>query len=368
MEKEILFDEIKAAFTDTSSGCSAFSWETLDGKHLWGRNFDFNKIAGVSKITFLPRGIEFYTCGSKAEKNLVESSRQTAKYAAVGMGFMELESTPVLYEGMNEKGLMGGQLYYREFASFSDKIRPGTIPLQPPFAVAYFLMQCATVEEVVSEIERHLTFVNLPTLGTVPTIHWTFSDRTGETIIIEPDNAGVHIYRKTMGVLTNSPGYEWHRLNLLNYVHIRELDYDKININGDILNQCFSGSGALGIPGDWSSPSRFIRLSFLKKYGTKGENEADGVSKMFHLFNSVAFPMGMVRVSEQGVTTEYDEEISPYDYTIYTVVMCAESMKFYWTSYKNSRVQYVDLGILSGKREVVQFEIDFEEDFKNRME
>ncbi len=352
---------------DLSFGCSSFSWETLDGKHLWGRNLDFNRLAKGTKVTYIPRGTKFYTSIKEVEKRQMEAKYEETKYAAVGIGLL-LQTTPTLYEGMNEKGLMGGQLYYREFAHFEEKEREDRISLQPPFAVTYFLTKCATVKEVVEEVQNHVNFLGIPLLGTVPPIHWTFSDRTGETIIIEPDKDGVHIYRKTMGVMTNSPSYEWHRFNLLNYAQIRDFDYEELVINGEKLPQCFSGSGAFGMPGDWSSPSRFVRLSFLKQYAVKGKNEEEGISHMFHLFQSVAFPLGMIKVSDQGAITKEDTNIVPYDYTVYTSIMCAESLKFYWNSYQNMRVQYVDLSILMEQQQIQQFDLDFKQDFKCRNE
>ena len=143
----------------------------------------------------------------------------------------------------------------------------------------------------------------------MPTLHWAFSDRTGEMIVVEPDRDGLKVYRNTIGVMTNSPGYSWHRLNLLNYAGIRDLDYDVLDLESDRLNQCFSGSGAQGLPGDWSSPSRFIRLAFLKKFCVKGRDESQGVANMLHLFQSAAFPLGIVRITEQGTVTEYDKEM-----------------------------------------------------------
>ena len=185
----------------------------------------------------------------------------------------------------------------------------------------------------------------------------------GEMVVIEPDVDGLHIYRSTVGVMTNSPGYPWHRTNLLNYVGLRDLDYDEWELEDNRLSQCFSGSGMQGLPGDWSSPSRFVRLAMLKKFGVKGQDEAHGVANMMHLFQSAAFPNGMVRVSQEGHLTEYDVEVIPYDYTIYTSVMCAESKRFYWTSYENQRVQYVDLEQLKSRTQPMQFELGREPDF-----
>ncbi len=118
-------------------------------------------------------------------------------------------------------------------------------------------------------------------LGTVPSLHWTFCDRTGESIVVEPDGDGLHIYRRTIGVMTNSPSYSWHRLNLLNYAGLRDLDYDAVQLCGDSIPQCFSGSGMQGLPGDFSSPSRFVRLAMLKKCAVPGENETTGRQSCF---------------------------------------------------------------------------------------
>ena len=123
------------------AGCSAVSWQTKDGCVLWGRNMDFNRMAQGSAPTFFPRGQVYYTCGSKWEGNLVEDSRQTAAYAALGTGLIISPESPVLYEGINEKGLMGGQLYYREFAHYEDAPQPGRLAVQPPFVVYHLLAQ-----------------------------------------------------------------------------------------------------------------------------------------------------------------------------------------------------------------------------------
>ncbi|MGI6031360.1 MAG: linear amide C-N hydrolase [Eubacteriales bacterium] len=346
-----------------NAGCSALSWSTADGKHLWGRNYDFNRLADGTMITYVPRGTEYYTCGTSMEGSLRPETRRTAAYATVGTGFLLTSSNPILYEGINEKGLMGGQLYYRQFAHYPAQALPNTLPLQPPFAVYHLLAQCATVEEVVQTLQQQVTLIAVPLLGTVPPLHWSFSDATGEMIVVEPDETGLRIYRRTVGVMTNSPSYSWHRLNLLNYAGIRDLDYDCLTLGEEQLEQCFSGSGAQGLPGDWSSPSRFVRLAFLRQFGVKGRNEEEGVSHMLRLFESAAFPLGMVRVTHQGHVTQMDTDVQPFDYTVYTSLMCAESLRFYWTSYQNHRVQCVDLRNLMEKDTPVQFSMNREPDF-----
>ncbi len=156
---------------------------------------------------------------------------------------------------------MGGQLYYRTFAHFAPE-RPGTLPLQPPFLVTWCLATCASVEEVARALEERVSLVAIPMLGTVPPIHWMFSDRTGESIVVESDRDGLHIYRNTVGVMTNSPGYPWHRTNLLNHPQLRSLDYGELAWGGDGWSPAFPAAG--GWPAGLVVPSRFVRLAFLR--------------------------------------------------------------------------------------------------------
>lgn len=344
------------------AGCSALSWHTEDGKHLWGRNLDFNRLAEGTMVTFFPTGTIYRIFGTENPSGTQEI-RRTARYAAAGMGLYPTSGIAILYEGINSQGLMGGQLYYRTLAHYSAHCRPGTTPIQPPFLVYHLLAQCATVEEVVQVLRKELTLVDRPFWGTAPPLHWTFSDRTGESIVVEPDEDGLHIHRSTIGVMTNSPDYRWHRLNLLNYAGIRDLDHDGLCICGDSLTQCFSGSGAQGLPGDWSSPARFVRLALLKEHCLPGKDEASGIAAMLHLFQSAAFPLGMIRVSQPGHITEQDSGVVPFDYTVYTSIMCAESLRYYWTTYENQRVQCIDLHHLSNRDQPVQFPLGREPDF-----
>ena len=342
-----------------AAGCSALAWDSQEGFPLWGRNYDFDRLAQGSGMTFLPRGLHYF--GVVSQEGTFAPN--TAAYACAGVG-LAFSPTPVLYEGINEKGLMGGQLYYRGFAQYQGG-SPGDSSLQPPFLVYHLLAQCATVEEAVHYLEKDLELKAIPMLGTVPPLHWSFRDRTGETIVVEPDRDGLHIYRRTLGVMTNSPSYPWHTQNLLNYAGIRDLDYPTVELEGAVLDQCFSGSGAQGLPGDWSSPSRFVRLAFLKKHALKGTGETQAVSRMFRLFQSAVFPLGMVRVSHQSPVTGLDKDILPFDFTVYTSVYCAQSTRAYWTTYENQRVRYVDLSTLKDRKEPFTLPLADQPDFQD---
>ena len=338
-----------------SAGCSTLSWSTQDHKHIWGRNFDYNTLALDSKVVYIPRGTVYQPCIDGSGALPRQSAPQMSAYASVGMGTLGLADCPILYEGVNDQGLMGGQLYYRQFAHFPSETAPHTLPVQPPLALYHLLSQCRSVEEVVHALEEELTLVALPLFGTVPPLHWSFCDKTGESIVVESDRDGLHIYRNTVGVMTNSPGYPWHETNLLNYTGIQDLDRQGPELEGFRLEPCFSGSGAQGLPGDWSSPSRFVRLAFLRKYALRGRTEEEGVARLFRLLQSAAFPLGIVRL-EQAAPSPADA--SHYDCTLYTCVMCAESLRFYWTTYENQQIRWVDLSALSQGSTPLEFPLE----------
>ena len=331
-----------------NGGCSAVGWSTEDGKHLWARNMDFNRMAAGTAVTYLPAGTAMASS---------EGETAPAKYAAVGMGLLAVPGMPLLYEGVNEAGLMGGQLYFRGFARYEDAPRPGTAAIQPPLVVGWLLSRCASVEEAARVLRDEVTLVARPLLGTVPPLHWSFSDRTGEVMVVESDEEGLHLYRNTVGVMTNSPSYAWHRLNLLNYAGVRDLDYDTVEVCGEQLPQCFSGSGAQGLPGDWSSPSRFIRLAMLRKFAVRGRDEQTGMARLFRIMDSAAFPLGMVRVSQPGGPTALDENVQPWDYTLYTAAYCAESGRCCWTTYDNPTIRTVTLEDFKEQKTPVQVQM-----------
>lgn len=345
-----------------NAGCSAVSWETMDGKHLWGRNFDFNRLAKGTNVFFIPAKTPYQICPEEEPTGKGDRERKTI-YGIIGIGVSLSLDCPIFYEGMNEEGLMGGQLYYREFADFSRETNEERTPVAPPLLVTYLLATCGDVGEVAREMKENIQLAMQPIFGSVPPLHWMFTDKQGRSIVIESRKEGLFLYEDAMGVLTNSPGYDWHCTNLLNYMHIRDEDYGKGVINSHVLNPCFSGSGALGLPGDCSSPSRFVRLAFLKEYMQKGRNEEEGVVGLFHMMGHVSFPAGLVKVGQIGEITEIEEGLVPYDYTVYTAVMCAESLSFYWTTYENQQIRCVDMRTLLQDRRKREFPLKEKAEF-----
>ena len=186
------------------------------------------------------------------------------------------------------------------------------------------------------ELSR-LTLVDEPIQGKPLPAHYILSDRRGETVIIEPDEDGLSVHRNTIGVLTNSPDYLWHRTNLRNFVGVTNLPKAPQTIAGHEIQEFGERlGGGSGLPGDYSSPSRFVRLAFMKEFAVPGKDELEGVSRMFRAFAPVDIPEGLAKA---------DPDYDVYEQTLCTSVMCAESGVYYFAPAQNRRISAVRLPV-----------------------
>ena len=161
------------------------------------------------------------------------------------------------------------------------------------------------------------------------------SDKTGEAVIIEPEEGGLSIHRETIGVLTNSPDYRWQRTNLRNFVGVTNLPKAPRTVAGHEVREFGERlGGGSGLPGDYSSPSRFVRLAFMKEFAVPGKDELGGVSRMFRAFAPVDIPEGLAKA---------DPNYDVYEQTLCTSVMCAESGVYYFAPAQNRRISAVRL-------------------------
>lgn len=308
-------------------GCSSITWDTLDNKHLLGRTYDQSGNLDGNGIAVVPRNFKMNTAPCKNSRFLY------TRYSYTGMAVMGLD-TPIMVDGINEKGLMGALLYYPGYAVYNTKLKEENINLHPAFLTSYLLGQCNGVEEAVEHLSR-IALTNEKIFGQEMPVHYIFSDSTGEAVIIEPESRGLAIYRDTIGVLANSPDYMWHKTNLRNYVPVANL----VTPPHKMLNSVISGfgdtsGGGFGLPGDYSSPSRFVRTAFIKNFAVKGNNEIDGITKMFKNFSSVDIPEGILK-PYPGY--EY------YEQTLCTSAMCSESLTYYFSTSSNRRISAVCL-------------------------
>ena len=303
-------------------GCSSFSWETLDGCHLLGRTYDQFGDLAANRVIGVPAG---HPC----PLGLKEEEGPSGRYGYTGMAVLGF-GTPVLVDGVNTAGLMGALLHYPEWAAYRQE--PDRRPVHPGRLLAWLLSQCTSVEAALAALEK-VTLVDEPIQGKPLPAHYILSDRTGEAVVLEPEAEGIQVYRHTIGVLTNSPGYLWHRTHLRCYTGVTNLPKAPQTIAGWEVRELGERlGGGFGLPGDYSSPSRFVRTAFMKAFAVPGRQEVDGVSRMFRAFAPVDIPEGLAKA---------DPGYEVYEQTLCTAVMCAESGVYYFSPAQNRRISAI---------------------------
>ena len=302
--------------------CSGFSWQTADGLHLLGRTYDMFGTLEGNRITVIAPGYELETSPSgNGEKVVME-------YGFVGNAILG-SASPIFTDAINEEGLMGTLQNFPGYGYYDTNKGEGNLDLHPAFFIPYMLGTCKTLDEVEKKVET-LNLTGEEIFGAHMSVHYLFSDRTGEAIIIEPDEGGITVHRNTIGVMANAPDYNWQVTNLKNYVAVSNLDTHPVDILGKEFSAFGVGTGgSFGLPGSYSSPSRFVRLAFAKEFSPLGSNEVDGVTRMFNIFSVVNVPEGMLKED-----ADHDE----YERTLCTAVMCSESETYYFSPAENRRI------------------------------
>lgn len=298
--------------------CTAITYKTKD--HYFGRNLDL-EFSYDERVTITPRNYPFHFRKSKD----LESH-----YAMIGMAFVA-EGYPLYYEATNEKGLSMAGLNFPGNASYKPE-EPGKDNIAPFEFIPWILGQCASIAEVRERLE-HMNLVNIHFGDELPLspLHWMISDRE-ESITVECVKEGMKIYENPVGVLTNNPTFDMQMFNLNNYLH---LSVEKpVNCFSKDLNlEPYSrGMGAMGLPGDLSSASRFVKAAFTKMNSVSGDSESGSISQFFQILGSVAQQRGCVHMGE-----------GKYEITIYSSCCNTDKGIYYYTTYENSQITGVDM-------------------------
>ena len=307
--------------------CTAITYRTKD--FYFGRTLDYD-FSYAEEVTVTPRKFPFVFRNEKAI---------TDHFAIIGMAYVN-SNYPLYYDAMNEKGLcMAGLNFVENTHFFSFQNNKDNIAAFE--FIPWLLCQCESVCDAKKLIKNiNLTkesfCKNLPAAQ----LHWMIADKN-EAITVESTKDGIRIFDNTVGVLTNNPPFNEQMFNLNNYMHLSASEpkntfSEKLNFN--IYSR---GMGALGLPGDWSSQSRFVRASFVKMNSLSEETETESVGQFFHIMDSVQQTRGCCKTGEND-----------YEITIYTSCMNADKGVYYYTTYNNRQITAIDMHKenLDGKR------------------
>lgn len=299
--------------------CTAVSYRTKD--HYFGRNLDY-EFSYEESVTITPRQYPFVF---RKVKPL------PSHYAMIGMAYV-LENYPLYYDATNEKGLSMAGLNFPENAVYhaeeeeKDNISPFEL-------IPWVLGQCATIKEC-RELLSKINIANIPFSENLPLspLHWMISDRES-SIVVESVADGLKIYDNPVGVLTNNPPFSMQMFWLNQYLGLSREEPENTFSDKISLSPCSRGTGAFGMPGDLSSPSRFVRAAFTRLNAVSGESESESISQFFHILSSVECQRGCVYNRENGL----------YEITIYSNCCNTDKGIYYYTTYENNQITAVDM-------------------------
>ena len=293
-----------------------------------------------SVVLVVPQGTD-YTGSALGQQGM----KWKTKYGFVGMN-QTFEPT-LVSDGMNEKGLVVGVLYFPTFAQF-EKLDSQTIDrtLGSWELSAFLLGTCSTLAEVKAVLPT-VVVAEQPFLAMkdfILPIHFYISDQTGAAMVVEYVSGQRHIYDDPMGVFTNSPPFDWHLSNLANYVNLSPVNEAPVKFAGWTVPNIGQGSGLLGLPGDYTSPSRFVRATLFSQWATVQKTALEAVNLSFHLLNTFDIPDGLVQSRPD------EKNVSHTETTEWVVVHDKTNLKTYFRGYKSLQIQMIDLKKIDFKK------------------
>jgi choloylglycine hydrolase len=238
---------------------------------------------------------------------------------------------------MNEAGLYVGLFYFPGSADYPDATAENTkMGMAPIEYGAWLLGSFASVEEVKANYDKvTLLPVVVPELGIAPPVHFVVHDRTGKAVVIEPVHKTLKIHDNPLGVLTNSPSFDWHMTNLSNYANLSAVNVPPLTLQGLKVTSFGQGSGMRGIPGDFTPPSRFVRVVAFSQAAVPSATAQESVLQAFHLLNNFDLPVGAVREKEGGRTID--------EYTLWTAASDLKNLAWYFRTFEDQSIRRVDV-------------------------
>lgn len=298
--------------------CTAATYRTKD--HYFGRNLDHECSYGEI-VTVAPRNFPFRFRGMPQMKR---------HYAMIGIAFVA-EGCPLYYDATNEKGLSMAGLNFVGNAIYKQK-EEGRDNIASFEFIPWILGQCVNVQEA-KELLKKINLTDEPFNEQIPPaqLHWIISDREN-SITVEQTASGLWVYDNPIGILTNNPPFEYQMFQLNNYMGLSAEKPENHFANELPLTRYSRGMGALGMPGDLSSMSRFVRAAFTKLHSCSGDSEGESISQFFHILTAVEHQRGCVHLGD-----------GKYEFTVYSSCCNTDKGIYYYRTYENSQITAVDM-------------------------
>ena len=317
------------AFYFKADACTGISMFSANGSYFQARTIEWAGSNLNSVYVVVPRDFSQTSYTPKGKNGMTFKSR----FGYVGLSVQEKE---FVAEGLNEAGLSAGLFYYPNYGSYllyDEKYNSTTISdLQ---FVSWLLSQFASVEEVKANINKVRVVSLMGGDGKEAAIHWRVGDSSGKQIVIEIEQGVVHIYDNPVGVITNAPGFQWHLTNLSNYINLTPVNPPAQEMYEFKVNPIGHGNGFLGLPGDFTPPSRFVRAAFFKATAPTLATAQETMLQCFHILNNFDIPIGM-----NFPKNEIPDMPSA---TQWTSVIDLTNKEVYYKTFYNNAIRKIDL-------------------------
>ncbi len=319
-----------STWTAPTSACTGIRLTASDGTVIYARTME-SALDFQSNLIIVPRGLPYV--GTKSENT--PGLRWTAKHLFVGPNVFGL---PYICDGMNERGLALGHFVFAGFAKYQE---PDPADLGRTINCAevgtYLLSTCGNVSEAVAAL-RSVRVVQAGATArerAMHAYHYFVHDADGRCVVLEYVDGRLRVHENPLGVVTNSPPFDWHLTNLRNYVHLDPEDAAAVDLADVKLSGFGHGTGLLGLPGDFTPPSRFIRALTFQQASPPSATAEECVEAAFHLLNQFDIPHGAVRAHENG------KPIS--EFTNWTTAADMKHLRYYFHTFQSRRIRMVDL-------------------------
>jgi choloylglycine hydrolase len=316
----------------SAPACTGIRLIAADGTVVHARTLEFG-IDLRSNVIVVPRGYARIGTTPDGKQGL----KWKAKYASLGANGVGL---PFVFDGLNERGLAVGTFYFPTTAKYMPYRAADAQKTIAPWEVGSWLLEnFATVDEVKANIATVVVpEVVFKAWGFAPPAHYVVHDATGKSIAIEYVRGKLNVHDNPLGVMTNSPAFDWHMTNLRNYVNFSPVNVPPVQLGPVKLAPFGQGSGMLGLPGDFTPPSRFVRAVAFSQSAPPSKTGNEAVLQAFHLLNNFDIPKGAARDRQKDEHGNVEA-----DYTLWTSANDLKAKRFYFRTYQNSQIRMVDL-------------------------
>ncbi len=339
------------AMTPVADACTGITLKSQDGAVVFGRTMEWGTFDLLSRVVIVPRGDPFTGHTPDGKSGLIWK---------VHHGFVGLDAPAMgeglILDGMNEKGLAVNGFYLPGFTEYQayDPAK-SSVSIGPGDVVPYLLSTTATVDEAKAALANvRVTAVVAPSLGFAPPGHFIVTEPSGKAIVIEYVKGELVIFDAPLGVITNAPNYDWHITNLRNYLNLSKVALPSKRIEEMDFAPLGGGSGMIGLPGDNTPPSRFVRAVAFSQTARPTPMGQETVYELFRMLDNFNLPLGSAEGEGEAKTKDMRSS------TIWTTVYDTKNKALYYHTQHNRRVRTVDLSAIdfASLREQVLIPLD----------